>query len=453
MQILDKILIADDDADVLSALGLLFETNGFRTEAVRSPEAALACMKSETFDLLVIDLNYARDTTNGQEGLDLIATIRSLDEEVPIVALTGWGTVETAVSAMRAGVADFIEKPWDNKRLLTIVNNQLKLRRAESESRRLNAENRLLRDALQTPAQPVTRSTVMRDLIESLEPVIATDANILLTGENGTGKSMMARYIHERSPRRENAFMAVNMGAISESLFESEMFGHVKGSFTDARESRIGRLELADSGTLFLDEIANTPLSQQAKLLRAIEDREFERLGDARTIRVDVRLITATNSDLSDAVEEGQFRRDLLYRINTFAFEIPPLRERKDDIEPLAREFLERHARSYGTEPPVLDAVATKRLRDHDWPGNVRELDHVMLRACVIYPGQPVQVNGLGLGQAMPRASADVSSLDEAERALIKERLARYDGNSSEAADSLGLTKSAFYRRLKKHGL
>lgn len=453
-----RILIVDDDDGVLAALSLLFKVEGYDSVTAHSPSEVIKELSRAHYDLLLADMNYTRHTTSGTEGIDLIAKVRELNQEMPIVVMTSWGSVEIAVQALHTGAADFIEKPWDNKRLISVISNQLKLSDVRHKSLRLKAENDLLRDELDTNSSLISISPVMQKLMSSLARVAISDANILLTGENGTGKSLIAHHIHQLSNRCTESLISVNMGAISESLFESEMFGHVKGSFTDAREDRIGRFELADSGTLFLDEVANTPLTQQAKLLRVLEDRRFEKLGSSRTIDVDVRLICATNADLTALAETNHFRTDLLYRINTLTFEIPPLRQRVPDIMPLAESFLARYAQKYGRPVPIITPEAARALMRHHWPGNVRELDHTIERAFLLHHGDHITDLDLGIAQDHSTTTLNLSqskdaTLDDIEREIIKDRLELWQGNANAAAESLGLTKSAFYRRLKKFSL
>ncbi|WP_417624759.1 sigma-54-dependent transcriptional regulator [Paremcibacter congregatus] len=449
------ILIADDDADVLSALAMLLKSEGYQTVTATTPDQAVAALRQQDFDLILMDLNYSRDTTSGDEGLQLIAALRKLDELVPIVVMTGWGTIEVAVSTMQKGANDFIQKPWENDRLLAIIKNQTALARSRRQSQKLSRENQLLREAAAFGEEIIADSPAIRRVLATLKQVAQSDVNILLTGENGTGKSLFARYIHDLSPRRQAAQISVNMGAVPETLFESEMFGHVKGAFTDAKATRIGRFELADGGTLFLDEIANTPLSQQGKLLRVLEDSQFEKVGASKTQKVDVRLITATNADLDMAVREGRFRQDLLYRLNTIVIEIPPLRARTEDILPLARSFLAHLARKYGRRLLSIDASAAAALKAYGWPGNVRELSHVMERSQILCRNNRILPQDLGLGgQAVKGVTAvdgeALRPLSDIEAGEITRRLDHFAGDAEKTARSLGLSRSAFYRKLQK---
>lgn len=460
-----NILLVDDDLDILSALKILLVPEGYNVNLCQTPESAVAAIKKTQFDLVLMDLNYSLDTTSGEEGLKLIESIRKLDEELPIVVMTGWATVEVAVSTMQNGANDFIQKPWDVDRLINIICNQIKLAQSEKNTQKLSQQNQLLQQHLDSEfdGDIISQSPVMQQTMAMIEQVAKSNASILLTGENGTGKSMFARYIHQKSTRHIASQISVNMGAVSESLFESEMFGHVKGAFTDAKATRIGRFELADGGSLFLDEIANTPYSQQGKLLRVLEEQQFEKVGDSKTQSVDVRLICATNANLNDAVATGIFRKDLLYRINTFTIEIPPLRARKEDITLLADAFLAKSAAKHGQQK-LLSDTAKKALAAYNWPGNIRELNHVMERAqilchgdviCVADLGLPLDVNQDGFSkdgdmQIYANDPESLLSLADLELSIIDKRLAHFDGNVLKAAKSLGLSRSALYRRLEK---
>ena len=449
-----RILIADDQSDVVEALRLLLKGEGYRIETVPSPAAALAALRSSDFDLVLADLNYTQDTTSGQEGLELLSRIQSLDSAPPVVVMTAWGSVELAVEAMRRGARDFIQKPWENARLLTVLRTQFELGRAIREGKRLEAENEALRDGIRPP-RLIATSGVMRPVLQLIETVAPSDANVLITGENGTGKEVVAQTIYAMSSRAGRPMVTVNVGALSEGTFESELFGHVKGAFTDAKTDRVGRFELADGGTLFLDEIANVPVAQQAKLLRVVETGEFERVGSSKTRRVDARIISATNADLREEVSAGRFRQDLLFRLNTVEIRLPPLRERREDISALARHFLGTHARRYRKNGIDFSDAALRALADYDWPGNVRELDHAVERAVLMARGERVEPSDLGLqaSAAAPERALEEMNLDEVECFLIRKTLARFDGNVGLAAEALGLSRSALYRRLQRYGL
>jgi DNA-binding NtrC family response regulator len=447
-----SILIADDQADVLEALRFLIKGEGYQSEAVTSPAAALHAIEARDFDAVLMDLNYTRDTTSGQEGLDLLNRIQTLDANLPVIVMTAWGSVELAVEAMRRGARDFIQKPWDNARLSAILKTQIELGRALRKGQRLEEENRTLR-AERFP-QLIAQSAAMRPVLDVISRVGPSDANVLITGENGTGKGLVAQTLHSVSLRSTRPLVTVNTGGLAEGVFESELFGHVKGAFTDAKADRVGRFEMAEGGTLFLDEIANISQALQAKLLRTIESGEFERVGSSKTRRVDVRVFSATNADLHAAVAEGRFRQDLLFRLNTIELRLPPLRDRREDIPVLASHFLRQHAEHYRKPLAGFDESAIKALLAHLWPGNVRELDHAVERAVLMAQGDTVRAADLGLraGRDGPPRIEEMS-LEDVEALLIKKALARFNGNVSHAANALGLSRSALYRRLQRYGL
>lgn len=446
-----KILIADDQRDVLEALRILLKGEGYQTEATSSLPGIFNALEKREYALLLMDLNYARDTTSGEEGLSAIPKIRQIDSTLPIVVMTAWATVELAVEAMKRGARDFVTKPWDNQRLLAIVRTQIELAAALRRERKLAAENQLLQG---TMPELIADSPAMQPVMTMISRVAPSDANVLITGENGTGKSLIARAIHALSPRASHTMITVNMGGLSESLFESELFGHVKGAFTDAKTDRAGRFELADQSTLFMDEIANIPLAQQAKLLRVIETGEFERVGSSKTLHANVRIISATNADLENEVAAGRFRQDLLFRLNTIQVALPPLRDRREDIMPLALSFLRQHSERYRKQITGFDETARELLLQHRFPGNIRELDHIVERAVLMSQERHIRAGDLGLPSGAPAASnLEEMSLEEVEAFLIKKALARNHGNARKAAESLGLSRSAFYRRLQQYGL
>jgi len=447
-----RILIADDQPDVLEALRLLLKGEGYQTESATTPDGIMTAVGSRDFDLVLTDLNFARDTTSGQEGLDTLTRLQAMDSTLPVVVMTAWGSVGLAVEAMRRGARDFIEKPWDNSRLLAILRTQLELSHALRQGQRLEAENRLLR----AEGRPtlIAESAAMRPVLDLLGRVGPSRANVLITGEHGTGKEVLARSLHALSERAARPMVTVNAGGLSEGLFESELFGHVKGAFTDAKMDRVGRFELADGGTLFLDEIANVPLNLQAKLLRVLETGELERVGSSQTRRVDARILSATNADVAAEVRTGRFREDLLFRLNTIEIRLPPLRERREDLPLLANYFLRQFAQRYRKRLAGFESAAMQSLMEYAWPGNVRELEHSLERAVLMAPGETIRSSDLGLRMA-PEGAARVEdmSLEEVESLLVKKALDRYEGNVSAAAEALGLSRSALYRRLKKHGL
>jgi DNA-binding NtrC family response regulator len=447
-----RILIADDQPDVLESLRLLLKGEGYQIAAATSPAAVLALVEQSDFNCVLMDLNYARDTTSGQEGLDLLTRLQALDCSLPVVVMTAWGSVEVAVEAMRRGARDFIQKPWENTRLLAIVRSQVELNGALREGLRLEAENRLLRQ--DSAPQIIANSPAMRGVLDIIQRVAPSDASILITGEHGSGKEVAARTLHALSNRSEGPMVTVNAGGIPEGVFESELFGHVKGAFTDAKSDRVGFFELASGGTLFLDEIANVPLSQQAKLLRAIETREVHRVGSSKTYQADVRFLAATNADLKEEARAGRFREDLLFRINTIEIHVPALRDRSEDILPLAHSFLGQFAARYRKNITGFDYAAEQLIKSYAWPGNVRELSHAIERAVLLAQNSTIRTQDLGISTTSPgEVRLEELPLGEAERLLIHQSLERSGGNISRAAEALGLSRSALYRRLERYGI
>src|SRR5438046_2386304 len=433
-----RVLLADDQADIRDALRLLLKREGYETQGVASPAEALSAIESREFDAALMDLNYTRDTTSGQEGLDLLTRIQMLDSTLPVIVMTAWSSVKVAVEAMRRGARDFIQKPWENERLVTILRTQIELSRAWRKGLRLEAENRLLRGS-ERPTL-IAEAPAMQPVLRLVANVGPSDANVLITGEPGTGKEIVAQTLHVISPRASKPMVTVNAGGLPEGVFESELFGHVRGAFTDAKADRVGRFELADNSTLFLDEIANISATQQSKLLRVLQTGELQRVGSSRTRHVDVRIISATNANLNAEVTAGHFRAELLFRLNTIDVHLPPLRERREDIPQLASHFLGRHAQRYRKNLSAFDPTAMQMLLDHPWPGNIRELDHAIERAVLMAQGETVKAGDLGLRttrDAAPRL--EEMSLEEVECSLIKKALARYNGNVSHAAKALGL--------------
>ncbi len=446
-----RVLLADDQPDIREALRLLLKREGYETQAVGSPVEILAALETREFDAVLIDLNYTRDTTSGQEGLDLLGRIQVMDATLPVVVMTAWGSVELAVEAMRRGAKDFIQKPWENARLLSILRTQIELRNALRHASRLEAENRLLR--AESRPTLIAESAAMQPVLELIAQIGPSDANVLITGEHGTGKEVVAQTLHALSLRSGKPMVTVNAGGLSEGVFESELFGHVKGAFTDARADRVGRFELADTSTLFLDEIANVPLNLQAKLLRVLETGEMERVGSSKTRRVDVRVLAATNADVNTEIAAGRFRQDLLFRLNTIEIHLPPLHDRREDIPLLANHFLRNYSQRYRKSVTGFDPTAAQALQEHPWPGNVRELDHAVERGVLLAQGPQVRASDLGLRAAASGSSPRLEemSLEEVERYLVQRTLSRYDGNVSMAAKALGLSRSGLYRRLQKH--
>ena len=447
-----SVLVVDDQSDILEALRLLLKGEGFEVDSAQSPAGALSLLERRDFDAMLLDMNFTRDTTSGREGLDLLSTLRTLEPDMPVIVMTAWGSIDNAVEAMRRGARDYVEKPWDNARLISVLRTQIELGTALRRARRLESENRLLRR--DNFPKMIAESPRMQPVLELMERVGPSDANVLITGEHGTGKELVAQWLHVSSKRAARSFVAVNMGGLSEGVFESELFGHVKGAFTDAKTDRIGRFELADGGTIFLDEIGNISLGSQAKLLRVLQTGEVERVGSSKSRKIDARVLSATNVDLNRAVAEGRFREDLLFRLNTIEIRLPPLRERREDIAPLATFFLRRHATRYGKKLDGFDPAAMRMLLDHGWPGNIRELDHSIERAVLMAGGGTIRPADLALKSASsgPARIEDLT-LEEVEKTLIQKALARHDGNVSQAAKALGLSRSALYRRIAGYGL
>jgi DNA-binding NtrC family response regulator len=446
-------LIADDQPDVIEALRMLLRSEAFDVTAAASPAGLLSAAHERDFDCVLMDLNYARDTTSGREGLDLLGQLAQLDPTLPVVVMTAWGSVEGAVEAMRRGARDYIQKPWDNQRLIATLRTQVALGQALRKSHRLEAS--ISRQSERNRPEMIAQSRAMQPVLTLMERIGPSDANVLITGEHGTGKEVVARWLHAASGRADKPFQALNAGGLAEGVFESELFGHVKGAFTDAKSDRAGCFELADGGTLFLDEIANMPLPQQAKLLRVLQTGEFHPVGSSRVRRADVRLLSATNVDVQKEAAEGRFREDLLYRLNTVEIRLPPLRERREDIPLLAASFLTRQAARYGKKVKRFAPEAMQALMDHAWPGNVRELEHVVERAVLLAADEIITAADLSLRarDGRPDNRLEEMTLEEVERHLIQRALGRTNGNVSDAAKALGLSRSALYRRLAYYGI
>jgi DNA-binding NtrC family response regulator len=447
-----RVLVADDQPHILEAVELLLAPQGFAVDCVRSPQLLLEALGERDYDVLLIDLNYTRDTTSGQEGLDLLARIREFDARLPVIVMTAWGNINLAVESIKRGARDFIQKPWENERLLSLIRVHAELHQALRRARQLEMENRLLR--AEGMPEFVASAPAMQPVLELIAQVGPSDANVLITGEHGTGKEIVAKLLHAASQRSRMALVAVNAGGLPEGTFESEIFGHVKGAFTDARSDRIGRFELANGGSLFLDEIANVPLRQQAKLLRVLETGELERVGSSQTRRVDVRLLSATNADLHEEAKAGNFREDLLFRINTVEIHLPALRDRREDIPLLAQHFLNRNRARYRKQAVGFSPDAMQQMMQYAWPGNVRELEHTVERAVLLCRGDQIEPVNLAIAPARSAATSfENMSIDEVEALLIRKVLRRCDGNISKAADALGLSRAALYRRIEKYGL
>ncbi|HSR89713.1 MAG TPA: sigma-54 dependent transcriptional regulator [Gemmatimonadales bacterium] len=449
---MSSILIADDQPDILQALRFLLKAEGFAVDTVSSPGGVLSAIERKDYDVVLMDLNYTRDTTSGREGFDLLSRIRLLDATLPVVVMTAYSSVEGAVEAMRGGARDYVEKPWDNARLSATLKTQVELGKALRKSLRLESENQSLRR--EGVPDMVAESPAMRAAMRLMERVGPSEANAVILGEHGTGKEVAARWLHAASARAQKPMITVNVGGLSEGVFESELFGHLKGAFTDAKADRIGRFELADGGTLLLDEIANITLGQQAKLLRVLQIGELERVGSSKTRKVDVRVLSATNADLRAEVAAGRFREDLLYRLNTIEIRLPPLRDRREDIPLLASTFLRRHATRYRKPVTGFNPAAMQALLTYIWPGNVRELDHTIERAVLLTDQAEIDPADLALmAPSDGAAQLEAMTLEDVERLLVQKALARSGGSVSDAAKALGLSRSALYRRLERFGM
>src|SRR5580693_598565 len=447
-----RVLVADDQPSILEAVELLLQPQGIHVDTARSPQLLLEAMGQSDYDVLLIDLNYTRDTTSGQEGLDLLARIREHDPRLPVIVMTAWGNINLAVESIKRGARDFVQKPWENDRLISLIRVHAELHQALRRARQLELENRLLR--AEGMPEFIAGAPNMQPVLELIAQVGPSDANVLITGEHGTGKEIVAKLLHAASPRARMALVAVNAGGLPEGTFESEIFGHVKGAFTDARTDRIGRFELANGGTLFLDEIANVPMRQQAKLLRVLETGELERVGSSQTRRVDVRILSATNALLHDEAKAGNFREDLLFRINTVEIHLPALRDRREDIPLLAAHFLNRNKMKYRKQVNAFSPSAMQHMMQYPWPGNVRELEHTVERAVLLCRGDEIEPANLAIASAKGASqSFENMSIDEVEALLIRKVLRRCDGNISQAAEALGLSRAALYRRIEKYGL
>jgi DNA-binding NtrC family response regulator len=447
-----RVLVADDQPHILEAVELLLEPQGIHVDCVRSPQLLLEALGQSDYDVVLIDLNYTRDTTSGKEGLDLLARLQEIDPRMPVIVMTAWGNIDLAVESIKRGARDFIQKPWENERLISLIRVHAELHKALRRARQLELENRLLR----AEGMPdfVAAAPSMQPVLELISQVGPSDANVLITGEHGTGKEIVSKLLHAASPRARMALVAVNAGGLPEGTFESEIFGHVKGAFTDARFDRVGRFELANGGTLFLDEIANVPLRQQAKLLRVLETGELERVGSSQTRRVDVRVLSATNANLPEEAKAGNFREDLLFRINTVEIHIPALRDRREDIPLLAMHFLNRNRSRYRKQVGGFSSAAMQQMIQYPWPGNVRELEHTVERAVLLCRGEEIEPGNLAIATSKSSApNFENMSIDEVEALLIRKVLRRCDGNISQAAEALGLSRAALYRRIEKYGL
>lgn len=450
-----KILMIDDDEDVLLAAKMLLKKQNHHVIIEKNPNKIPFLLNNDTYDVILLDMNFSKDITSGKEGFYWLEKILEKDPQAVVILITAFGDVEMAVKALKQGATDFVLKPWQNEKLISTISTAIKLRQSYSEVDKLRKAKEMLEEQISKPfGEIIGKSPAINEVFGLIDKVAKTDANVLILGENGTGKELIARAIHQRSLRKDNSFVSVDMGAITETLFESELFGHKKGAFTDAREDRPGRFELANGGTLFLDEIGNLSLSLQSKLLSALQARQVTRVGANQAIPVDIRLICATNMPLHQMVKEGTFRQDLLYRINTVEIKVPPLADRMEDITLLAQHYLEHYAKKYHKSVTTISAGATDKLKRYAWPGNIRELQHSIERAVIMTDSPSLQESDFLFSRPVSSsASPETLNLDEVEKAAIVKALSLYSGNISKAADELGLTRASLYRRMEKYGL
>lgn len=452
-----KVLIVDDNEDILQAARIFLKQHVALVHTENDPRAIPTCLKNETYDVIFLDMNFATGATSGTEGFDWLNKILELEPSAIVILITAFGDVDMAVRAIKEGAFDFILKPWQNEKLLATFSAAMNMRRTRLEAKNLRTRQKVLSEDMDQPFHDfIGVSAVMENVFDVIQKVGATDANVLILGENGTGKELVARALHRQSARSEEVFISVDMGALSETLFESELFGHVKGAFTDAREDRAGRFEIASGGTLFLDEIANLPLTLQSKLLRVVESRSITRLGSNKSIDVDVRLICATNMPIQDMVARNEFRQDLLYRINTVEIQIPPLRERSEDIPLLVDHFLTAYSKKYGKNINRLSSATLKKLEKYHWPGNVRELQHAIERAVIMSESQMLRPEDFFFASSDNKEDGmvfDDYNLEDIEKTIIRKVISKYGGNISHAAKELGLSRTSLYRRLEKYGL
>lgn len=450
-----KILMIDDDEDVLLAAKMLLKKQGHHVIIEKNPKKIPFLLNNDTYDVILLDMNFSKDITSGKEGFYWLEQILAHEPSSVVIMITAFGDVEMAVRALKAGATDFILKPWQNEKLIATISTAIRLKQSYKEVDKLKKAKEMLEEQISRPfAEIIGQSKAIQDVFQLIDKVAKTDANVLILGENGTGKELIARAIHQRSLRKDNSFVSVDMGAITETLFESELFGHKKGAFTDAREDRPGRFELANDGTLFLDEIGNLSLALQSKLLSALQSRQVTRVGANQALAVDIRLICATNMPLHKMVQEGTFRQDLLYRINTVEVQVPPLADRVEDIPMLAQHYLNYYAKKYHKPVNSIVPEAVDKLKRYAWPGNIRELQHAIERAVIMTDLTSLQDSDFLLSRALSSGpSNNTLNLDEVEKTAIVKALNMHNGNISKAADELGLTRASLYRRMEKYGI
>ncbi|MBL7865637.1 MAG: sigma-54-dependent Fis family transcriptional regulator [Cyclobacteriaceae bacterium] len=444
----------DDDEDVLLAAKMLLKKHNYQVIIEKNPNKIPFLLNNDVYDVILLDMNFSKDTTSGKEGFEWLSKIKERDAQAVVIMITAFGDVEMAVRALKEGATDFILKPWQNEKLIATISTAIKLKRSYNEVDKLRKAKQMLEEQISQPFRDIIGSSnAMKEVYDLIDRVAKTDANVLILGENGTGKELVARAIHQKSLRHDSSFVAVDMGAITETLFESELFGHKKGSFTDAREDRPGRFELANDGTLFLDEIGNLSLNLQSKLLSALQSRRITRVGANTSVDVNIRLICATNMPVEQMVKDGRFRQDLLYRINTVEIRIPPLSERVDDIPMLVNHFLDYYSRKYRKDVLSITPEALTKLKKYAWPGNVRELQHSLERAVIMADSPTLQESDFLFNRKNDNTSTDSLNLDEVEKAAVVKALQLHNGNISKAADELGLTRASLYRRMEKYGV
>ncbi len=457
-----RILIVDDNEDLLKAAKIFLKRHFLIVDLEKNPEAIPSLLHNDTYDVILLDMNFTKDVSSGKEGYYWLEKILEIDASAVVVLITAYGDVQMAVKAIKAGATDFVLKPWENEKLLATLYSAMRLRETKMEVEDLKSKQKEINLRINDSYDDIIgQSPAIRKMFETIDRVAATDANVLILGENGTGKEMVARAIHNNSSRRDQVFINVDLGSVSETLFESELFGHKKGSFTDAKEDRAGRFEIANGGTLFLDEIGNLSMPLQAKLLAVLQNRKVSRVGANKEINIDIRLLCATNLPLYDMVKENKFRQDLLYRINTIEIELPPLRDRFEDIPLLSNHFLHHYNKKYKKNVGKISEAALARMQKHTWPGNIRELQHSLERAVIMSNSQVLQPEDFNLNsQSQSTGHADGENvlldqfkLEDVEKILIRKVLKKYNGNITQAASELGLTRSSLYRRLEKYGL
>ncbi|HEY0742900.1 MAG TPA: sigma-54 dependent transcriptional regulator [Chryseosolibacter sp.] len=445
----------DDDEDVLLAAKMLLKKQGHHVIIEKNPNKIPFLLNNDTYDVILLDMNFSKDITSGKEGFHWLGQILEKDPNAVVILITAFGDVEMAVRALKQGATDFILKPWQNEKLVATISTAIRLKQSYNQVDKLKKAKEMLEEQISKPfGEIIGQSPAIKEVFGLIDKVAKTDANVLILGENGTGKELIARAIHQRSLRKDNSFVAVDMGAITETLFESELFGHKKGAFTDAREDRPGRFELANGGTLFLDEIGNLSMALQSKLLSALQSRQVTRVGANQPLNVDIRLICATNMPLTKMVQEGTFRQDLLYRINTVEIHVPPLSDRVEDIPMLAQHYLQYYAKKYHKQVTTIAPEALDKLKRYAWPGNIRELQHSIERAVIMTDSPTLQETDFLLSRSLSNNSnSNTLNLDEVEKAAIAKALQMHNGNISKAADELGLTRASLYRRMEKYGL